>query len=119
MKLSLALRGLYTSSHTWEPVSSRGDLLIRPDRKDNSLAIPDIAQGHVRAVHFTSAPRDLRKTEPVEPMDPEDEDAPPAPALDPVAVAIAALGVRVDQMRGSLKWVGGFIVVALLFIAGR
>lgn len=119
VKLSLALRSLYTSSHSWEPVSSRGDLFIRPDRRDNSLAIPDMAQGHVRAVHFTSAPRDLRKPEPVEPLEPEDEDAPPAPAPDPAAVAIAALAVRVEQMRGTLKWVGGFIVLALLFVAGR
>jgi hypothetical protein len=119
MKLSLALRGLYTTEHSWAPVSSRGDLFIRPDRRDNSLAIPDMAQGHVCAIHFTSASRDLRKPEPVEQIEPEDEEVPPAPAPDPVAVAIAALGVRVDQMRSTLKWVGGFIVLALLFIAGR
>jgi hypothetical protein len=119
VKLSLSLRGLYTSSHTWEPVSSRGDLFIRPDRRDNSLAIPDMAQGHVRAILFTSSPRDLRKPEPAEPIKPEDEDALPAPASDPVAAAVAALSLHVDQLRSTLKWIGGFIVVALLFVASR
>jgi hypothetical protein len=119
MKLGLALRGLYTSEHSLAPVSSRGDLFIRPDRKDNSLAIPDMAQGHVRAVHFTSAPRDLRRPEPVESLEFENEDPPPAPTSDPLVVAIAALGTRVDQMRSTMKWIGGFIVVALLFVASR
>jgi hypothetical protein len=117
MRLRLALRSLYTTEHSWAPVSSRGDLFIRPDRRDNSLAIPDMAQGYVDAIHFSSAPRDLRKPEPVEPLDPEDEDAPPAP--DPVATAIAALAARVEATRSTIKWVGGFIVVALLFVAGR
>lgn len=121
MKLSLALRGLYTTEHSWAPVSSRGDLFIRPDRKDNTIAIPDMATGHVRSIHFSSAPCDLRKPEPVEPVEPEYEDTPPAPAPvpDPVAVAITALGARVEQMRSTLKWIGGFIVLALLFVAGR
>lgn len=119
MRLCLQLRSLYTTEHSWAPVSSRGDLFIRPDRSDNSLAIPDIAQGYVDAVHFSSAPRDLRKPEPVEPIEREDEDAPPAPAPDPVATAIAALAARVEATRSTIKWVGGFIVVALLFVAGR
>lgn len=120
MKLSLALRGLYTTEHSWAPVSSRSDLFIRPDRKDNTIAIPDMATGYVRSIHFTSVPRDLRKPEPVvpiEPVEPEHESTPPAP--DPVAIAITALGARVEQIRSTLKWIGGFIVLALLFVAGR
>lgn len=119
MKLSLALRGLYTTEHSWAPISSRGDLFIRPDRNDNTIATPDMATGHVRSIHFTSAPRDLRKPEPVEPVEPEYQDMPPAPDPDPVAVAITALGARVEQMRSTLKWIGGVIVLALLFVAGR
>jgi hypothetical protein len=119
MKLSLTLRGLYTTEHSWAPVSSRGDLFIRPNRKDNTIAIPDMATGHVRSIHFTSAPHDLRKPEPVEPVEPEYEDSPPAPVPDLVAVAIATLGAQVEQIRSTLKWIGGFIVLALLFVAGR
>lgn len=119
MKLSLAFRDLYTTEHSWAPVSSRGDLFIRPNRNDNTIAIPDVATGHVTSIHFTSAPRDLRKPEPVEPVEPEYEDTLPEPAPDPVAVAIVALEARVEQMRSTLKWIGGFIVLALLFVAGR
>ena len=120
MKLGLSLRGLYTTEHSWTPVSSRGDLFIRPDRKENTIAFPNMATGHVSSIHFTSTPRDLRKPEPLEPVEPEYEGTPPAaPALHPVAVAIADLGARVEQMRSTLKWMGGFIVLALLFVAGR
>jgi len=121
MKVSLALRGLYTSEHFLAPVSSLGDLFIRPNRKDNSLDFPDMAAGHVNSIYFNSAFRDLKKLESVEPIDPEDkdEDLPLALAPDPVAVAISTLCIRVDQMRSTLKWIGGFIVVALLFVAGR
>ena len=119
MKLSLSLWGLYTTEDSWAPVSSRGDLFIRPDRKENTIAFPNMATGHVSSIHFTSTPRDLRKPEPLKSVEPEYEDTPPAPALDPVAVAIAAHGARVEQMRSTLKWIGGFIVLALLFVAGR
>lgn len=119
MNLSLALRGLYTTEHSWAPVSSRGDLFIRPDRTDNTITIPDMAIGHVTSIHFTSAPRDLRKPEPAAREEPEYEDTPPPPAPDPVVVAIAALGIRVEQLRSTLKWIGAFIVLALLFVAGR
>lgn len=119
MKLGLSLRGLYTTEHSWAPVSSCGDLFIRPNRTDNTIAFPDMATGHVRSIYFTSAPRDLRKPAPLEPVEQEYEGTPPAPALHPVVVAIAALGARVEQMRSTLKWIGGFIVLALLFVAGR
>ncbi|MDO9160153.1 MAG: hypothetical protein Q7U45_11960 [Burkholderiaceae bacterium] len=117
MKVGLRLRGLYTTEHSWAPISSRGDLFIRPDRKDNTITIPDMATGHVSSIGFTSAPRDLCKPEPVAPVEPENEGMLPAP--DPVAVAIAALGARVEQMRSTLKWIGGFIVLALFFVASR
>lgn len=117
MRMRLSLRSLYTTEPSWAPVSSRGDLFIRPNRHDNSLAIPDMAQGYVDAIHFASAPRDLRKPELAEPIDPEDKDALPAPASDPVAMAITVLAARVEATRSTIKWVGGFIVVALVFVA--
>lgn len=125
MRLTLTLRSLYTTEHSFAPVSSRGHLFIRPNRKDNSLEIPDLAQGYVNAVHFSSAPIDLRKPEPIdigpaenEPVLTESQDA-DTPTPDPTAAALTALGTRVDELRSTLKWVGGFIVVALLFVAFR
>lgn len=121
MKLSLALRGLYTTEHSMAPVSSRGHLFIRPDKRENTVDHPEMATGHVRSVHFASASRDLRKPEPPEPEETFDseEESPAAPPEDPVATAVAILGARVEQMRGTVKWVGGLIVIALLVVAFR
>ena len=119
MTLNLALRGLYTTEHSWAPVSSHRDLFIRPNRRDNAIKFPDMAEGRVRAIHFASASRDLRKAKPSEPADAYEDEAPSVPSADPVALAIATLGARVEQLRGTLKWVGGFIVLALLFLAVR
>ncbi len=123
MQLSLALRGLYTTEHSLAPVSSRGHLFIRPDKRDNTINRPELATGDVRAIHFASASRDLRKPEPQEPEEdflPEAEEAATTTAPeDPVAAAVALLGARLEKMRGTVKWVGGLIVVALLLVAFR
>ena len=62
-----------------------------------------MATGHARSVHFISAPRNLRKPEPLEQVEPEYEDMLQAPAPDPVGITIAALGDRVEQMAITLK----------------
>ena len=43
---------------------------------------------------------------------------PQAPG-DPVAAAIVSLAARVEATRRTLRWIGGFIVFGLLFIALR
>ncbi|OIT13539.1 hypothetical protein BL241_03120 [Ralstonia solanacearum] len=128
MQLSLALRGLYTTEHSMAPPSSRGHLFIRPNKRDNSIEHPELATGDVRAIHFASASRDLRKHEPQEPeaaftAEPR---APEGTFLaeaevpeDPVATAVEHLGARFDKMRATVKWVGGLIVGALLILAFR
>ena len=63
MQLSLSLRGLYTTEHPMAPVSSRGHLFIRPNRRDNTVALPELATGAVRSIHFASSSRDLRKAD--------------------------------------------------------
>lgn len=118
MKFGLRLRHLWTTEHSYAPVSSRGDLFLRPDKKDNSIGIPEMATGHVWSIHFSAASRDLRVPEPDEPMEVEEVEPQPEPP-NQVAVAVAALSTRLDQVRSTLKWVGGFIVVALMFVAGR
>lgn len=59
---------------------------------------------------------DLKKPEPVEYENPFFSYE-PSMAVDPDAVAIDALRARVKKLRGPLKWVAGFIVVAPLFVA--
>lgn len=118
LSLSMSLRGLYTTEHPLAPVSSRGDLYLKPvDGR-----ITDMAQGYLWNIAFTSAPRNFRKTQPVEfnyALDDERHAEPSVQPADQVANAIAGLSARVDGLRTTLKWVGGLIVVALLFLSGR
>lgn len=119
--VGVALHGLYTTEHTYAPISIRGDLFIRPNKRDNTIEIPEMASGYVRSVSFSSAKVDLRKPEPVEVESNTSPDEPLQPSVvaDPVAIAIETLCARVEKLRGTLQWVGGFIVVALLFVASK
>uniref|UniRef100_UPI003F7A0022 hypothetical protein n=1 Tax=Chromobacterium amazonense TaxID=1382803 RepID=UPI003F7A0022 len=107
--------------HSMAPVPSRGHLFIRPDRPDNTIENPEMATGYVCAIHFASASLDLRRPEQPEPEETfaTKEEVQAAPPEDPVATAVAVLGARVEQMRGTVKWVGGLIAVALLLVAFR
>lgn len=119
MKLSLVLRDLYTTEHRMAPVSSRGHLFIRPNKRDNTIGLPEIATGHVCAIHFASASLDLNKSK-VPELDETfatDEEMHPTPLEDSVGTAVAVLGARLEQMHVTVRWVGGFIMAALLLIA--
>ena len=121
MNVGLRLSQLYTTEHPWAPVSSRGHLFLRPNKLDNSIGFPEMASGVVWVMNFASTSRDLSKPAPPEPVEPDgfDEET-QAPAPDnPVASAVAILALRVESLRGTLKWVGGAIVVALLFLASK
>ena len=53
---------------------------------------------------------------------PEPEDDEPTPAelpADPVAIATYQLAANVEKLRSTLKWVGGFVIVGLLIVAGN
>lgn len=132
MQLSLSLKGLYTTEHSMAPVSSRGHLFIRPNKRDNTIKLPELATGDVRSIHFASSSRDLRKPELLEPEAPlvtelpiEDDalltaaEAPEIVRDDLVATAIGHLNARLEKMHGTVKWVGGLIVFALLIVAFR
>jgi hypothetical protein len=87
LKVSMQLRRLYTTVHPMAPVSSRGDLFIRPDLKDNTLNNPDSPFGWTRSVVFSSNSRDLRKPETPEPAEEacsEDVAPEPPPGYEPV-----------------------------------
>lgn len=118
VRVGLALRGLYSDEGDWAPVSARSNLFLRPNRKDNDIEYPDLATGFVSSIAFTTAKVDLRQPPEPEEMEPTD-DIEPTAEVDPIATAIATLAARVEATRGTIKWVGGFIVVALLFLAGR
>lgn len=118
VRVGLSLRGLYTDDCYG---ASRRNLFTRPNRNDNDIGNPDLAGGFVSLIVFTTTKVDLRQPHKPEPMDSADDFESsflPAP-VNPVSAAIAALAVRVEATRSTIKWVGAFIVVALLFVAGR
>ena len=120
-RVGVALRGLYTTEHSYAPISRRGDLFIRPNKRDNTIKVPEMASGYVRSVYFSSAKVDLRKPEPVEDEDPSFSDElslAPLP-VDPIVAAIDELSARVEKLRGTLKWIIGLVVIALLFVASK
>lgn len=121
VRVGLALRGLYSDEGDWAPVSDRSNLFIRPNRKDNDIGHPDLANGFVSSIVFTTTKVDLRQPPQPEPSEPTDdfEPSPPPAPVDAVSAAIATLAARVEATRSTIKWVAGFIVVAILFLAGR
>lgn len=121
VRIGLALRGLFSDEGDWAPPSARSNLFIRPNLKDNDIGYPDLANGFVSSMMFTTTRVDLRQPPEPESMEPTDDFEParlPSP-LDPVSLAITALSSRVEATRSTIKWAAGFIVVALLFVAGR
>lgn len=121
VRVGLALSGLYSDEGDWAPVSARSNLFIRPDRRDNSIDNPEMANGFVSLLMFTTTKADLRKPPEPAPLESASDDEPSTKpvSIDPVASAIAALAARVEATRSTIKWVGGLIVVALFFVAGR
>jgi hypothetical protein len=118
MKVALMLGPLYTTKHPLAPLSSRGGLFLRPNKRDNTIEHPEMASGMVWSVHFASAPRDLRTLEAPEPVERAHVDEEPqASPPDSVASGLAILASRVELLRSTLKWLGGLIVVALLILA--
>jgi hypothetical protein len=121
VSVGLSLYGLYSDEGDWAPVSSRSNLFIRPDRKDNDIMFPQLADGFVSSIMFATAKVDLRQP-PVQDSEEQAEELSPSPITAPenaVAAAIVSLAARIDATRSTMKWIGGLIVVALLFVSGR
>ncbi|MDT7514688.1 hypothetical protein [Rhodoferax mekongensis] len=120
MKVMLTLADLYGTSDSWAPLSLRDHLFIRPTQRDSRLNIPQVAQGYVSSLHFSSAKRDLRPVKPAEPQNDDEEvvSAQVVPA-NSQQVQSEALRQQIEKLRVTVKWVGGLIALMLFFIAAR
>jgi hypothetical protein len=89
--------------------------------KDNTIKHPPMAHGLVTMLVMQAPEVSIDKPE----IDPEEmpehwgSNEPQATPASRTASAIDALSARVEAMRGTLKWVGGFLVVALLYAVHR
>jgi hypothetical protein len=120
MKVMLTLADLYGSSDSMAPISQHDHLFIRPTQRDSNLNIPQVAQGYVSGLHFSSAKRDLRPVAPAEPENDEEEERSVQVALTTSQQHNSeALSQQIEKLRVTVKWVGGLIALMLFFIAAR
>lgn len=114
-------RGLYTDEHPMAPICAKGHLFLRPNRQDNTVEIPEMAQGAVSYLNVAlgasrpgpaGTPKALDETE-------LDELPPAAPAEPAAAQVIAGAAERlleaVGKLRGTVRWlVAGVWALALV-----
>lgn len=120
LTLGLFLKNLFSDHHPYAPISECSHLFLRPNARDNTLEMPELASGMLSSISFSGPVAALKAAAPE--VAPEPDDVPEAVVAvvtpSPVTVSsIEDLARRVDALRMTLKWVGGFIVLALLAIA--
>ena len=64
VRLTLRFKNLYSDVHPYAPVAERANLFLPPDKRDNSIGMPEIANGAVTGFSL-SGPRVQLKEEPV------------------------------------------------------
>lgn len=113
--------GLYSDSHPFEPISAKAHLFLPPD-KNNSVEFPDIAHGVLSSFYLEGASAQLKRASRVgedffeeQPAVQEGSAMAPSAKLPPPQ----DLGAKIEALRGTLKWVGGLVFVALLFVAAK
>jgi len=116
-----AMTHLYTSKHPMEPISSKSNLYLRPNRTSNDARHPEMAQGQIFALSTSSTKFTLTKPSAEAPADLDgfEPEAPPPPPPDPVAVELAKTSASIEKLRGTVKWLAGFTAVAALALLSK
>ena len=114
--LRVRLRRLYSDDPPYMPIDD-SNLYLRPNAQDNTIDMPECADGFLEGLRLDYATVDVRP--PVEPeaVEPAEQPNAPDPVVDPMLPVMQQLSVRIEGLRGTVKWVGGLIVVCLVIIA--
>lgn len=117
MTLGLTLVNIY-SDDNWAPPSVASDWFLRPSERDNSIRSPEMAHGEVAYLDMTLAKANLLPAAAPEDdyEDEEDEEEKPEPEPDMRALAIAAVGRKVEELQATVKVVGWVIAIALVVL---
>ena len=112
----MRLRRLYSDDPPYMPIDD-SNLYLRPNAQDNTIDMPECADGFLEGLRLDYATVDVRP--PVEPeaVEPAEQPNAPDPVVDPMLPVMQQLSVRIEGLRGTVKWVGGLIVVCLVIIA--
>lgn len=115
--LSIRLNNLYTDEPPYVPFSREAHLFLRPDKRDNTIDMPEIAPGWLEGLGLGLGTVDIAPPSKPEPA--YEQDTHKADATDSVsqsAIQVSQfVAARIDALRLTMKWVGG-LIAAVLFL---
>lgn len=110
MSIGLQLHDIY-SDDNWSPPSAWSSWFLRPSKDDNRVKTPVSAQGEIASLILKLNTVDLKPK--VNQLIEDEEERNPrltdVEVPDAQAIAIQTLATNVEKLRGTVKWVGGFI----------
>jgi hypothetical protein len=109
MEACLRLKNIYSRAHPMAPISRQEDMFLRPRNFGSEDRHTQPAYGVVVGLRLFDAP--LPVMESIE----EDEVEPAPKKPDPLLL----LADRIEQARITIKWVGGLLIGAVIFLALR
>jgi hypothetical protein len=121
ISLSARFNNLFTDGHPYMPLSRSERLFLRPSKQDNTIEMPEMAQGWLERLGLGLLTFDLAPPPPIEPeLDYEDKEqqvdvSDPSPQ-QPEIQTLPLIAARIEALRGTIKWVGGLIAVALFLL---
>jgi hypothetical protein len=116
--IGLHLDDIYTDDN-WAPPSFNADWFLRPNRKYPKNG-PDLVRGDITTFDLEMTSVCLGPPPEVSgdvggDVD-ERQNYDNMPVVSPEVVALEKLGTNIEKLRGTVKWVGGFIAVFLCFL---
>jgi len=115
---SSRFNNLYTDEPPFVPFSRKAHLFLRPDERDNTIDMPEIAHGCLEGLALGLGSVDVAPVSQPEPDYEEDlhgadvTDSAPQSAVQ----ASQFVAARVEALRVTVKWVGGLIAAALFLL---
>jgi hypothetical protein len=108
MRLQVMLKGLYSDEPPYMPLDY-SKLYLRPNARDNTIDMPERADGFLEGMRLDYATVDTRP--PAQPMEVEqgEELIVSKPVVDPMLPAIQQLSAGIDALSGTVQWVGGLM----------
>lgn len=117
-EIGLQLNDVYTDDN-WAPPSVAADWFLRPNLENPKYG-PDMARGDITSFNLAMSsvwigPPPEAKAE-VDAAD-ERQGYHGESVVRPEVVALDKLGANIEKLRGTVKWVGGFIALFLCILA--
>ncbi len=109
MEACLRLKNLYSRAHPMAPISRREDMFLRPQNIEKEDRNTQPAYGIVANLRLFDGPLPIADSA-------TEEEAEPTPEKFD---SLLLLAERVEQARITLKWVGGLLIGAVIFLALR